>query len=99
MVDTGGIEITSRGTQPKRPCPGSIKFVPQIKARALIAVQDADIIVLVVDGARRYPPPPTKIAESAAHQKPVPIAANKADHVGHFKMAVEFYGLGWATST
>ncbi|MCK6578655.1 MAG: ribosome biogenesis GTPase Der [Anaerolineae bacterium] len=97
VVDTGGIEVYQpKGTRDEAPlAEGSFEFVPQIKAQALIAVQDADIIVLVVDGTTGITAADEEIAEILRRtQKPVLIAANKADHVDHFKTAVEFYGLG-----
>lgn len=97
VVDTGGIEVYQpRGTRDENPLSeGSIEFVPQIKAQALLAVNDADIIVLVVDVLQGITAADLQVGEILRRtQKPVLIAANKADHMGHNPAAVEFYGMG-----
>ena len=49
VVDTGGIELTEgRNTEPLSE--DSEQFLPLIRQQASIAMQDADIIVQVVDG-------------------------------------------------
>jgi GTP-binding protein len=97
VVDTGGIEVYQpKGTRDENPLSeGSIEFVPQIKAQALLALADADIIVLVVDALQGVTAADEEIAEILRRtEKPVLVAANKADHLGQNKDAVEFYGLG-----
>ncbi len=51
VVDTGGIEVyqpkSSRNESPL--AEGSADFVPQIKAQALLAIEDADLVVMLVD--------------------------------------------------
>ncbi len=51
VIDTGGIEVYQpKGSRDTRPlAEGSIDFVPQIEGQALMAAQDADVVVLVVD--------------------------------------------------
>src|ERR1041385_3732805 len=51
VIDTGGIEVYQpKGTRNTAPlAEGSIEFVPQIKAQALVAVDEADVIVMLVD--------------------------------------------------
>jgi len=97
VVDTGGIEIYQpKGTRDENPLKeGSIEFVPQIKAQAMIAIQDADIIILMVDGIQGVTAADQEIAEILRRtKKPIFVAANKADHQTHNASAVEFYGLG-----
>lgn len=97
VVDTGGIEVYQpKGTRNVAPlAEGSIEFVPQIRAQALLAVEDADVIILVVDGDAGITAADEDIAEVLRRtQKPVMIAANKLDHVKRNDAAVEFYGLG-----
>lgn len=97
VVDTGGIEIYQpKGTRDESPlAEGSAEFVPQIKAQALLAIEDADLIIMLVDATAGVTAADEEIAEILRRtQKPVFIAANKADHVDHFDGAVEFYGLG-----
>jgi GTP-binding protein len=97
VVDTGGIEVYqpkgSRDTSPL--AEGSIDFVPQIKAQALQAVDQADVIVLLVDAVHGITAADEEIAEILRRtQKPILIAANKLDNHDKKDEAFEFYGLG-----
>ncbi|MGQ9908670.1 MAG: ribosome biogenesis GTPase Der [Candidatus Flexifilum sp.] len=97
VVDTGGIEVYEpKGARDTAPlAEGSAEFVPQIRAQALMAVQDADVIIMVVDSEHGITAADEEVAEILRRtQKPVLVAANKADHVSKFDAAVEFYGLG-----
>ncbi len=97
VVDTGGIEVYQpKGTRDTSPlAEGSIDFVPQIKAQALMAVQDADLVIMLVDSDAGITAADEEIAEILRRtEKPVLVAANKADHIRHVDNAVEFYGLG-----
>src|SRR5581483_1838333 len=51
VVDTGGIEVYEpRGARDIAPLSeGSVEFIPQIRAQALTAVQEADLVLLMVD--------------------------------------------------
>jgi GTPase len=97
VVDTGGIEVYepkgSRNTSPL--AEGSADFVSQIKEQALIAVHEADIIVLVTDIVHGITAADEEIAEilRRAH-KPIFVAANKADDLKRNNDAFEFYSLG-----
>ena len=97
VVDTGGIEVYqpkgSRNTDPLSE--GSAEFVPQIRAQALMAVQDADIVIMVTDCVSGVTAADEEVAEILRRsQKPVLIAANKADNLGRFDEATDFYALG-----
>lgn len=98
VVDTGGIEIyqpkESRDESPL--AEGSIEFVPQIKQQALLAVNEADAIIMVVDIGHGITAADEAIAEILRRtDKPVLIAANKADDLQKHQVdAYEFYGLG-----
>lgn len=97
VVDTGGIEIYQpKGSRDESPlAEGSKAFVPQIRAQALAAVEQADAIIFVVDGDAGITAADEDIAEILRRtEKTVVIAANKLDHVKHNDAAVEFYGLG-----
>ncbi len=97
VVDTGGIEVYQpKGTRDESPlAEGSKEFVPQIRAQALLAVNDADVVVMVVDIEAGITAADEEVAEILRRsKKPVIVAANKADHVKRFDDAVEFYGLG-----
>jgi GTP-binding protein len=97
VVDTGGIEVYQpKGTRDAAPlAEGSIDFVPQIKSQALLAVEDADVIIMVVDALAGITAADEEVAEVLRRtSKPVLIAANKADSMKRAEDAVEFYGLG-----
>lgn len=97
VVDTGGIEVYQpRGTRDTAPlAEGSAEFVPQIRAQALMAVEEADVIVMLVDATHGITAADEEIAEILRRtNKPVVVAANKADNFAIAEDAVEFYGLG-----
>jgi GTP-binding protein len=97
VVDTGGIEVyqprSSRGADPA--AENSAEFIPQIRAQALMAIQDADIVIMVTDAVAGVTAADEEVAEILRRtQKPVLIAANKADNLGRFDQAADFYALG-----
>ncbi len=98
VVDTGGIEIYqpkgSRNTAPL--AEGSVEFVPQIKAQALQAVQEADVVVMLVDAVHGITAADEEIAQILRRNegKPILVAANKLDTLKKTGDAVEFYSLG-----
>ena len=97
VFDTGGIEIYQpKGSRDLSPlAEGSVDFVPQIKSQALLAVEEADAIILVVDIMHGVTAADEEIAEILRRSsKPVVIAANKADTHGKVDEAMEFYSLG-----
>ncbi len=97
VVDTGGIEVYQpKGARDVSPlAEGSIDFVPQIRAQALIAVQEAQVVVLLVDAEQGITAADQEIAEILRRaDKPVLVAANKADNAQRRAEAVEFYNLG-----
>ncbi len=97
VVDTGGIEIYQpKGSRDESPlAEGSVDFIAEIKTQALQAVQDADLVILLVDTASGITAADEEIAEILRRtDKPVLIAANKADNLNNARDAVEFYGLG-----
>ena len=97
VVDTGGIEVYQpKGTRDEDPlAEGSIDFVAQIRAQALIAVEEAQVIVMLVDAIEGITAADQEVAEILRRSnKPVLIAANKADNRERRENAVEFYGLG-----
>jgi len=97
VIDTGGIEIYQpKGTRDARPlAEGSIDFVPQIKAQAMIAIEEADVVVMLVDALHGVTAADEEIAEILRRtNKPVLVAANKADTLEKTDTAFEFYALG-----
>ncbi len=97
VIDTGGIEIYEpRGGRDTNPlAEGSADFVQEIRAQAMIAIEEADVVVLMVDADQGVTAADEEIAEILRKtSKPVVIAANKADNEKRRTDAVEFYGLG-----
>ena len=97
VVDTGGLEVY----QPKSVADhsplevGSRFFTREIRNQALLAVQDADVIVLVTDAIQGLTAADEDVAEVLRRtDKPVLVAANKADNAERREAALEFYALG-----
>ena len=85
LIDTGGIEIYSNGN----------KIVDAIRAQADIAMDEADVIIFVVDGRAGLTAEDEDIAKSLrGSKKPVIVAVNKIDSVQLEVDAYEFYNLG-----
>ena len=85
LIDTGGIEIYSNGN----------KIVDAIRAQADIAMDEADVIIFVVDGRAGLTAEDEDIAKSLrGTTKPVVVAVNKIDSVQLEVDAYEFYNLG-----
>ncbi|MCI0709980.1 MAG: ribosome biogenesis GTPase Der [Chloroflexi bacterium] len=97
VIDTGGIEVYEpKGSRdPDAFSEGSAEFVPQIRSQALLAVEEADIIVLVTDIQQGITAADEDVAAILQKtDKPVLVAANKADELQHVDEAYEFYALG-----
>ena len=97
VIDTGGIEVYQpKGSRNEDPlAEGSADFVPQIRAQAMLAVEEADLIILVTDvqqGITAADEDITTLLQKT--NKPVFVAANKADDAQHSDDAYEFYALG-----
>lgn len=83
VVDTGGIEI--------RKAP----FREEIRAQVEIALEEADVIVFVVDGRKGVSGEDRAVAKMLyATNKPVILAVNKIDNRDMLADSQEFYSLG-----
>lgn len=102
VVDTGGIEIlpaaVEEGRRPLKSEPlleDSAEFIPLIRAQAKQAVAEADLIVFLTDAAAGLTSADQEVAELLRRsEKPVLLAANKADNAQREQEALEFYELG-----
>lgn len=97
VVDTGGIEVYQpAGSRDDSPlAEGSRDFVSEIIEQAMIAIADADVIVLVVDSQFGVTAADEAIAEILRRSdKPVLVAANKIDDKMHEGEVYDFYSLG-----
>jgi GTP-binding protein len=94
VVDTGGLEVTEgRHTEPLSE--DSERFLPLIRQQAQIAIQDADIIVQVVDGQTGLTAADQEVADILRRsKKPTIVAANKLESTKLWDTAYEFYELG-----
>jgi GTP-binding protein len=84
LVDTGGLEMGA-----------SEDITARIRSQAQLAIEEADVIVLLVDAKSGITEADAEVAEMLRRSsKPVVLGANKADNVTRRQEAVEFYTLG-----
>jgi GTPase len=97
IIDTGGIEIYQpKGVRDESPlAEGSKDFVEEIRKQALIAIEEADVIIMLVDNQHGVTAADEAIAEILRRtHKPIIVAANKADNLQDGNDALDFYTLG-----
>ena len=102
LIDTGGIELLQddpsgssarRGAAPLSV--SSAEFRREIREQAQIAIEEADVIVFLVDAKEGVTGGDQDVADVLRRsQKPVVLAANKADNLSRSLAALEFYELG-----
>src|SRR5579885_1053087 len=84
LIDTGGLEL---GT--------SDDMTARIRAQVQLAIEEADVIVFMVDARSGITEADTDVADLLRRSgKPIVLAANKADNAARRQEAVEFYALG-----
>jgi GTP-binding protein len=85
VVDTGGLEIA----------PGDA-IEEQVQLQARLAINEADVIVFLVDAITGPTPADQDAAEMLRRTtKPVLVAVNKADNQKRELDATEFFAFGW----
>lgn len=83
LIDTGGIDFS-----------GSIPFHEEVKRQAEIAILEADVIILVVDGQIGPSPLDDEVAKILLQsKKPVIVAVNKIDRGGDDLRIHAFHSL------
>jgi GTP-binding protein len=96
LIDTGGLELgpgVPVGQVGLNGQPGDL--MNHVKAQAQLAIEEADVIVFMVDARAGITAADEEVAELLRHtRKPVIVAANKADNAARSQDAVEFYSLG-----
>jgi GTP-binding protein len=94
VVDTGGIELgPGFATEPLSE--DSAQYLPAIVSQAQIAIDAADVIVIVVDAQAGLTAADREVAQILRRSdRPVLLAANKAEGLSVRESAVEFYELG-----
>lgn len=94
LVDTGGIELVE-GWHTEPLSEDSERFLPLIRRQAEVAIQDADVIVQVVDGQVGLTAADREVGKILHRaNKPILIAANKLESSKLSDAAYEFYELG-----
>jgi len=84
IIDTGGIRFDE----------GDI-FAREIKLQAQLAIEEADVIMLVLDAQEGITPEDEQVANLLRRsQKPVVLAANKVENFDRQLEYYEFYNLG-----
>ncbi len=85
LIDTGGIELKDA------------PFQKEIKAQVELAIDEADVIVFVVDGKTGLNIDDEYVARELykIEDKPIILACNKVDNVEMKDVAFDFYSLGF----
>lgn len=84
LIDTGGIEM------------GDAPFLEQIRSQAEIAIEEADVIIFLVNGREGVTDADEHVARILYKtKKPVILAVNKIDNPDMKDMIYDFYSLGF----
>ena len=84
LIDTGGVDRADSGP-----------FGPQVASQAREAVEEADLVLMVVDATAGVTPGDEELAEILrASRRPVLVLANKLDDPRRDLEALEFHRLG-----
>jgi GTP-binding protein len=101
IVDTGGIDPATGGKEPLSI--GSAEYIRQIRTQAEIAIQEADAILFITDGAAGVTPADQEVANILRRSQkkkdgqpwpPVLLVVNKVDSADLRNSVGQFYELG-----
>jgi GTPase len=102
VIDTGGIDPTHGGRTPLSV--GSADFIQQIKEQALVAIEDADAILFLMDLEAGVTTPDREVADilrryqrklpDGSFWPPILLVVNKGESAARRLNAAEFYELG-----
>ena len=101
IIDTGGIDPSTGGKEPLSV--GSADFINEIRSQAEIAVQDADVILLITDAAAGVTPADVEVAQilrrnqkkiEGGFSPPIFLVVNKVDNDKLRQDVIQFYELG-----
>jgi GTP-binding protein len=85
VIDTGGIEID-----------GDDQMLKSIRMQAELAIEEADVIVFMVDAKTGVTLADEEVAQMLFRSgKPVVVAVNKVDNIKKIEDTYEFYSLGF----
>lgn len=86
VIDTGGVTNDSK-----------IPFFQEIQEQTLLAVEEADSLIMVVDGVVGLTSFDEEVAKVLHRtKKPVCVAVNKIDHPSYEPKIAQFYSLGFS---
>ncbi len=101
VIDTGGLDIAAtekapqKGDRPATLSLSSQDYVAEIRAQAEEAIEEADVVVFLVDARDGVTAADQDVADVLRRSgRPVILAANKADNPSRRQAALEFYELG-----
>lgn len=101
VIDTGGLDVaatdkaTHKGDQPLGLSTASRDFVREIREQAEVAIDQADVVVFLVDARDGVTAADRDVADILRRSgRPVVLTANKADNEARRQAALEFYELG-----
>jgi GTPase len=100
LVDTGGLDVTSsvrvgQGWVQEPLGSSSRDYVREIRQQAEIAIEEADLVVFLVDAREGITAADREVADILRRSaRPVILAANKADNEVRRQAVVEFHELG-----
>lgn len=102
IVDTGGIDPSTGGKAPLSI--SSAEFIEEIRAQALAAIQEADLVLFITDAISGVTPADMEVAnilrrnqrslEDGKTWPPILLVVNKADNQTTRLQAAQFYELG-----
>lgn len=101
VIDTGGLDPTHGGKTPLSI--GSADFIDEIRSQAQVAIEDADVVVLMCDGETGVTAADKEVAEllrrsqrkvDGQRHPPIFVAVNKCESASRRDQAAEFYELG-----
>jgi len=85
VVDTGGVLLEDEDP-----------LVTQVRLQALAAIEEAEVILFLVDAIEGITPADEELADVLrTTHKPVLLLVNKVDNLRRQADAAEFYALGW----
>jgi GTPase len=101
VIDTGGLDPTHGGKTPLSI--GSADFIDEIRVQAQIAIEDADVVVLMTDGETGVTAADKEVADllrraqkkvDGKHYPPILVVVNKCESAARRAQVAEFYELG-----
>ncbi len=101
LIDTGGLDIAAtekapqKSAQPELLGASSRDYVREIRQQAELAIEEADVVIFVVDAKDGVTSADQDVADILRRSdRPVVLAANKADNEERRQLALDFYELG-----